>query len=449
MDCQTLAFANYPSFLQELPDEIFVKTVDGDLEKKSPYNAIKTLSNISQTSKILLDKVNACWPAFIQHAGNTSLLLSPFYPKIAPENSRQFIVDQFPTIKKWRHTDLKKWIETNPEVKENLIDGGKAHCLTTNHLGNPELWMVNQNGNKLTRVDLMTSKHSPFDLPKYTQINCVHQPCIVSSDKWTAVYSKVYCEHEVQHEIIIMDNSGKCFERIPTIEDIRQLHGDGEFLYALWRYGNRESKLLQFDTKNWKAHPKELELPDNILQVYFGSREMFFVCQENVSHQLIAVKKDDCFSDSKPTLIKTDLPDMYLLKAMNEGFLTVHPNSNPYQTCLVQWNIKNSQITKKHLYTFPIYSNSLDCFDVQQDKIFILQRKFINSLIPNLSILCYNLTEGQFIREFIANAKHPCVVNDRIMTLVASPECVQLVYNSVPANGANNSTTLFELDYRV
>src|ERR1700722_9915273 len=171
MDCQdNFTEAN---FFGNLPEELFLPVVFGNRLKKNfpAYESTITLLNLRHVCKDLYSKVEKCWQAYIDQVGHPSLLL-PSSLKIETGEHREIIIKQLPT--------LKNWIDTDPEVKNVMLNGYVEQCIVKNHVGNPELWIIHQPRNAFTRIDVLTQQESMVKLNEEVEpISFICHPCMI------------------------------------------------------------------------------------------------------------------------------------------------------------------------------------------------------------------------------------------------------------------------------
>lgn len=88
-----------------------------------------------------------------------------------------------------------------------------------------------------------------------------------------------YDETQQEVKILKIDDQGGKAERCHTITGIGSisfLEHEGNYLYVLSRNASEEFKLLQYDSNNWEAPPKELCLPGCVFQFLIGPNEIVF-----------------------------------------------------------------------------------------------------------------------------------------------------------------------------
>ncbi|HEV8051951.1 MAG TPA: hypothetical protein VGP47_05605 [Parachlamydiaceae bacterium] len=443
------------TYLTDLPKETFVESTVGKVHAKSPVYAIETFCNLKQVCKKLKEKVDNCWGTLILMSGSTSLFI-PFYAKKIdfndPEITKEIftnIAKQFPTLKKWELLDCAKWDKKDPVIKECTNIGASRQCIVNNHFGNPELWVVNTN-RELQNRDLMT--HKSFRVRLKDELNPVSRschPCMVASKQWIAI-----CCETVEHkkEIAIVSRySGYIYHRISTLREILEMHREKEFLYVLCRNKSGTSKFLKYDSKDWKAAPKELSFEENVLEFYMSDKEILFISINTLGqYQLSSLPREKCFSDSEAILSKAPFQDNCpKIKILDDVYFTMTPESESTQenpiAILEILQQGGLSITKQCLLKLTVDAHKILDFQAVFDKIFIVMKK---NRVPVIS--CFDLKTGEFIKEFCPET-NSCIGTNFRPTLLVQPPHIQLYYSSEKQNGMLvwDGTIKYDLSFKI
>lgn len=418
--------------LTSLPNELFFRATLGDFEIKCTGEAIKTLSQISLTCKAANEIVNRVWNQIILHSGLIDYLF-PSSRTNAPNNPKEFLKSNYPVIKKWSHVDLQKWRTADPQVNESRIRGCMEQCVLNNNQGHPELWIMWGPRTNLWCVDLMTQKEGILPLEEKSHpVSRRCHPCMALSDSWIAI-----CCEEQSNEIVIIDKlSGIRLHTIADLGQVLKVECEGNYLYVLCKLSKEEYTFMQYDSCDWKAVPKALCLPRVEIYTFFiGVEHIVF----STTSKLFAISKQACFVNKVPIFItQALLEDYYYYKIQFDegGFYTLIKKNNSVEVAKLY--IENSEIHFIIIQTLPLSLFTIRDFNVQRDKIFIVDN--INS------VLCYNLIDGQLMKEFPSKATEAYGTNFRPTLVTSEPKRIQFLFSSI-VDIAFAGTSLLTLNY--
>jgi len=460
MNCQNTTTLNY---ITNFAPELFLRSTLGTFEKRLPRNDIETLCRISFACKDLYKKVNACWKMFMQQ----SEYISQFFVDLQDsEDPKDALIKWYPTIKwglvdierwksvdieKWKSVDIEKWSQTQPEIEKEVLSGSTEQCIMPNHLGNTALWLVSPNRDALYSIDLKTKEtyKKTLNIKLKPVSSCI--PCMVTDGNWIAVCCDIIGRGA--KEIAIINDMGMLTRKIENIGEVLQLERNEEFLYVLC-YISGENKLLKYNSNDWNEPPKEFCLPKDTKFVHkfclFHDEIIFFASLISKTNQLIVVQRSELFLKTDPSLIKKDCPYHSLLKVCGKELFSINliQDYNNTTITLNRIYIENSTINIKELRTLPIIFRDIWGFHVQLDKIFILK-----GCLSFCTILCYDLTEGELLKEFTPDNMSCLGTNFLPQFVVSTPERIQMLYNSTKLTAnrpgfCDLTTTLYTLVYK-
>lgn len=404
--------------LSTVPNDLFVRATLGSIDIKFPTDAITVFSRLSITCKDIHNKVNLIWKLIIEHS---DLIKYLFPSEIGTlENSKEFLKSNYQTIKKWSRLDLQKWKIADPQITESRLPGFMEQCVLHNDQKNPQLWVSCFPRKKLVCVDLITQSESVLNLKEELKTaSYVCNPCMASSDSWIAIC----CDLEETMEIAVIDKiSGARLHTISNLGKIFKIECENNYLYALSKNGEN-CKFLQFDSREWKSSPKELQLPiQGVIYFYIGMNDLLFSTKLN---QLLAISKENYFSNKKPSFIIQETQFKHpKIQICKDEFFTLSCKDISKSECVL---VSKLCISNSVIKTIPIKTLSLSLaeicdFDVHLDKIFIT-KKLSNR------IFCYDLITGNLMKEFSATTQE-CFGTNFMPKLVTSAARIQFLFST-------------------